>query len=59
MIPSRRDLLVTAPTALALHSVAAKAASAGSIFRAGKGAIRIASGHAYAQVLGAIDGHDK
>jgi beta-lactamase class A len=31
MIPSRRDLLVTAPAALALHSVAAKAASAGSI----------------------------
>lgn len=31
MIPSRRDLLVTAPAALALHSVAAGAASADSI----------------------------
>ena len=31
MIPSRRDLLVTAPAALALHRVAARGASAGSI----------------------------
>ena len=59
MILSRRDLLVTASAALALHSVAARAASASSISEQVKALFESLPGTHHAQVLGAVDGHDK